>query len=358
MASINRAAKERTARQRQQRQGVPNHRIGAPIDGSGFGDLDSEDPTQQIVWSRSPAGEPFSDDDALAQARAPSSDDDAGSLPMNDPKKLLDGKHCADRVFVVEIKGSPEIFAANPKLARAKVATEFSAKYRPFGTDTGAIRAGDITNAVLFHSHIIWVDNTFAFPVMLQSKGIRGRWYAGEQRGFFAAPVGRMYDPNGFMVHHPTRSLSSKTVVDYRHYGKDAHKEGVVHAEEWSLVKPGTATADILFRNQTVIKPNYSMTDFESRKNDGSVTYMVPTALVRSAQKCYVEKVMPARPNINLNKLNIRIARLSGAPWKASFNTVFSGDRKESTDARMLSMAGSVTIALRIKYRVPMTKST
>jgi hypothetical protein len=313
---------------------------------------ESSDPSSEesSVSSASSGSESGSESEEEQQAGSSSG---AAAFPFNDKDKLIDGRKCAVRVFVIDIAGSPALFEEFPKRAEARIASAYSAMYRPSGTPTGDVRKGDIKNALLLNANVVWCHNSFVMPLMLQSTGIRGRYYSGDkQRGFFCAPPGLIQSNVGFAVQVPTRSLISETAKSYGNYSAGAHRVGVRKAGKYYLVKPGNVTFNLISGNQDNETAPYNLKKMARYgANKKLKHYEVPKYIVRSAHKCFHEKILTAKPTIDFSTTTVSISRLGGVPWGAPFGMTYPGST-ESLDSKIANLRGTVTVALEIKYRL------
>lgn len=300
-----------------------------------------------------------SGDDLPVSQRGGRSDDDESRFPLGDIKALEEGSKCAERVFHASIVGSPELFSRVPEAAMRVLSSSSEAiKYRSADTAIGSKRNGDISDALVLHVHVQWAQNTFAWPVMVASPEIHGRYYAGDNRGFVSLPGNHtFYSTNGLGVHRPTRSLTSGIIKRYGTYNeKDFQNSVTPLRRNRFLVDVGTVAHRILLENEQSAPERdnwYNMDrDFARRTKDGKIEYYdVPANLVKKAEKCFAEDVLASKPHVDMGRMTIVISRLFGEEWDAPYGYSLPGS-KESADSRIKELGGNVTIALRIKYRL------
>jgi hypothetical protein len=284
---------------------------------------------------------------------------DTGS-PFKDPRRLAHKNKVASRFFPREISGSPALFALNPASAQTLIATAQSIKYRPHGSAIGSERLGNPDQSYILHAKVVLASNDFSYGVMLQSNGIRGRWYGpNDQRGlFYIPPKSTLSYPKGFDVLRPSRQFSSHVFKNFGHCTEQSFDAGVIgKIRDRYLIEhdPTSAIFQILYENQTNQKTgqtNYNLDEFRHGvdQSSGKALYLVPEPLYNSAKDCFKNKVIPNMPHTDFTAMTIGIQRL-GKSWDAPFN-VFHPGTMESADDIIASQHGTVSVTLWFNYRL------
>ncbi len=257
------------------------------------------------------------------------------------------------RRFHVGINGSLNMFNANPKLAQAKVGTDWAIKYRPTHSKKGTERTGDPTKGVIRKATINWAQNDLPCDVIISSNLFPGNVYTSvdQQRGFIVVPPGR-HNYNDQPIFLPIKQdVESKLLSSYSNLTEKhlQHQAFTTPDGTYYMIPEDSFVHKVLKMNETSEDDPTQHYDMDEMSL-GTGYAWIPEDLYDASVGALRGDVLNQLAFQDLTNHIMTIEPAGAKDWGEALDTKYHANEQESRWAVCRDSVGGVSLGMQFQY--------